>query len=229
MKADTYFTPDLFRFLRELKAHNERKWFEKNKERYLREARDPFLRLIGDLRPRLAAVSPHFVVDPSPVGGSMLRIYRDIRFSKDKSPYKTSIAAHFWHAHATEEARPAFYLHLEPHECLAGGGLWRPPAPGLKKIREAIVQHPAEWKKAVAGRSFQAGCGLMGESLKRPPAGFDPGHPFIHDIKRKDFATAVPIEESEVTGPDPLGRILDRFKSASPLIRFVTESLGLSY
>jgi uncharacterized protein (TIGR02453 family) len=94
MATTPYFTPDLFRFLRELKAHNNRDWFQANKERYERSLRDPFLQLVSDLGPRLKAISAQFVADPKPVGGSMMRIYRDTRFSKDKTPYKTAVMAH---------------------------------------------------------------------------------------------------------------------------------------
>src|SRR5262249_20461860 len=139
MPSSGYISSDLFQFLRELKSHNQREWFLKNKARYETDVRDPFLRLIGDLRPRLSRVSPHFAVDPSPTGGSMMRMYRDTRFSKDKSPYKTSRSAHFWHVHGEEGMTPAFYLHLEPGRSFAGGGLWRPPAEGLRRIRQAIV------------------------------------------------------------------------------------------
>src|SRR5690349_1473210 len=97
MAKAAHFTPDFLRFLRDLEAHNNRDWFQKNKERYENSVRDPFLRLVADLQPRLKKLSPNIVADPSPVGGSMMRIYRDIRFAKDKTPYKTAVMAHFWH------------------------------------------------------------------------------------------------------------------------------------
>ena len=221
--------PGLFRFLKELSRHNERSWFLKNKARYEAEVRDPFLLLIADLRPRLNQVSPHFVVDPSPSGGSMMRIYRDIRFSKDKSPYKTSVSAHFWHAHGKEGMTPAFYLHLEPGRSSVGGGLWRPPPEGLRMIRQAIVDRTGAWKKVVSGRSFRMGCGMAGESLKRPPPGFDPAHPFIEDLKRKDFATSAALKDSDLTRPDPSRAVLEGMTAAAPFIRFVTEALGLPF
>lgn len=223
------FTQDFFRFLKELKSHNERDWFLRNKDRYLSDVRDPFLQLIADLRPGLAKISPHFIADPSPSGGSMMRIHRDIRFSKDKSPYKTSVSAHFRHAHGEEGTTPAFYLHLEPGRCFVGGGLWRPPPEGLRKIREAIVARSGEWKRTVTGRSFRSACGMVGESLKRPPQGFDPSHPFIDDLKRKDFATSVALGETDLTGPDPARAVLRGASSAAPFIRFVTEALGLPF
>jgi uncharacterized protein (TIGR02453 family) len=224
-----YISSDLFQFLRDLKTHNQRDWFLKNKARYEADVRDPFLRLIADLRPRLNKVSPHFVVDPSPSGGSMMRIYRDIRFSKDKSPYKTSVSAHFWHAHGKEGMTPAFYLHLEPVRSSVGGGLWRPPPEGLRKIRQAIVTQTNAWKKVVSGQSFKMGCGMAGESLKRPPPGFDATHPFIEDIKRKDYAVSVPLKDSDLMRPSPGDAVLEGLKSATPFIRFVTEALELPF
>lgn len=224
-----YQTAEQFQFLKELKKHNQRDWFLQNKTRYEAEVRDPFLRLIAGLRPGLQGISPHFVVDSSPIGGSMTRIYRDIRFSKDKTPYKTSLAAHFWHAHGTEGMTPAFYLHLEPGRSSAGGGLWRPPPEGLRKIREAIVGRSDEWGKAVAGRSFRMGCGMAGESLKRPPPGFDADHPYIDDLKRKDFAVSLALSDKDLVRSDPLLNILGAFRAIAPFLRFIRETLGLPF
>src|SRR6516225_6904620 len=190
MAATRYFTSELFQFLKELRQHNDREWFLANKDRYETGVRDPFLRLIADLGPRLKTISPYFVADPSPVGGSMMRIYRDIRFSKDKTPYKTAVTAHFWHSKGTEGATPAFYMHLQPGDSSVGAGIWRPEPGALKRIRKAIVDDSATWKRIKEGRDFRSSCGMAGESLKRPPPGFDAGHPFIEDIKRKDLTSA---------------------------------------
>jgi uncharacterized protein (TIGR02453 family) len=229
MTKPIHFSPGFFRFLQELKSHNQRDWFIKNKARYESDVRDPFLHLLADLRHRLSKVSPHFVVDSSPVGGSMMRIHRDVRFSKDKSPYKTSVSAHFWHAHGKEGLTPAFYLHLEPGRSSAGGGLWRPPPEGLQLIRQAIVSRTSQWRKVVSGRSFRMGCGMAGESLKRPPPGFDAAHPFIEDIKRKDFATSVVLENQDLLRQDAVRVVLGALQSSASFVRFVTEALGLTF
>src|SRR5262252_4249302 len=105
----SYFTPRSFRFLRDLTANNNRDWFQANKERYETDLKDPFLRFIADFSGPLEKINRHFIADPRPNGGSMMRIYRDIRFSKDKSPYKTWIAAHFWHANSKDGAVPAYF------------------------------------------------------------------------------------------------------------------------
>lgn len=145
--AAPHFTPELFRFLRELKRNNTREWFLANKERYEVFVRAPFLRFVGDFGPLLRRISPQFVADPRPVGGSLFRIYRDTRFSKDKRPYKTQVAAHFPHGAAGKDVHaPGFYLHLEPGGCFAAAGLWHPDPPALAEVRDAIVERPAAWR-----------------------------------------------------------------------------------
>src|SRR5277367_6255254 len=126
MPNTAYFTADLMRFLTELKAHNNRDWFNENKERYEQSVRDPFLRFVAELRPRLKQISPHFVADAKPMGGSMMRIYRDTRFSKDKTTYKTGVMAHFWHDRGKEGATPAFFLRIRPGDSSVGAGIWQP-------------------------------------------------------------------------------------------------------
>lgn len=215
--------PGLFRFLRDLKANNRREWFLENKDRYEVEVRRPMLRFISDLAPRLARISRQFVADPRPVGGSLFRIHRDTRFSKDKTPYKTSVAAHFHHRASGKDVHaPGFYLHIEPGRCLAGAGIWQPEAEALKRIRDAIVARPAEWR-AAAPRSGP----LEGHSLKRPPGGYDPQHPLIEDVKRKDFITTISLTEAQVCSPRFLADYVRACEAMSPLVRFLTRALGL--
>jgi uncharacterized protein (TIGR02453 family) len=227
--ADASFSPDLFRFLNELRAHNERDWFSANKERYEQSVRDPFLQLIADLGPRLKKISPHFVADPRPVGGSMMRIYRDTRFSKDKTPYKTAVAAHFWHQKGKEGATPAFHLRLEPGRSTVGGGIWQPEPGPLKKIRQAIADDARRWQKITSERQLGTGCGMMGESLKRPPPGFDANHPCIEDIKRKDFGISVPLADGRVAQAGFLDDVVDGLKAAAPFLEFLTRAVGLPF
>jgi len=227
MSADLYFSTDLFKFLSELRAHNNRNWFERNKERYEMRVRDPLLRFIADLGPELRKINPHIVADPSPVRGSMMRIYRDIRFSKDKSPYKTSVAAHFWHEKAKEGAAPAYYLHLEPGRSLIGAGIWRPEPGALKKIRDAIVNDPRRWKRITSAQQLGAKCKMAGESLQRPPRGYDPNHSLIEDIKRKDFTVGRSLRDQEILGKDLKTIGLDSFRKTAPFVKFLSEAVGL--
>src|SRR6202047_2615171 len=151
-----YFGAGFFQFFRELSANNRRDWFQANKSRFETEVRDPMIRFIGDFSPRLRVISRHYYADPSPVGGSMFRIYRDVRFSKDKSPYKTNAGMFFHHVAGREKgiATPGFYLHLSPGEVFVGAGLWHPESQNLAKIRDAIVTHPDRWKRSTSQREF---------------------------------------------------------------------------
>ena len=223
-----YFGPGLFRFLRDLKTHNERAWFQANKQRYEADVQVPFLRLIADLAPALKKIGGGFIADPSPNGGSMMRIYRDIRFSKDKSPYKTYVAAHFWHARGKPGATPGYYLHLEPGNSVLGGGIWQPEPKALKKIRDKIAGDSNGWRRATTGGPLGSTCSMAGESLKRPPAGYDPAHPFIEDIKRKDFAISTPLTDQEVTGDDFRNLVLQKLRATAPFVLFVSNAVGLS-
>jgi len=227
MTTKGYFGPGLFRFLRDLKTHNERGWFEANKQRYKADVQGPFLRLITDLAPALKKIGRGFIADPSPNGGSMLRIYRDIRFSKDKSPYKTYAAAHFRHANGKDGAVPAYFLHLEPGNSVIGCGIWQPEPKALKKLRDKIVADPNGWGRATTGGALGSTCRMAGESLKRPPAGYDPAHPFIEDIKRKDFAISAPLTDREVTGDDFLDLVVQRLRATAPFVRFLSNAVGL--
>lgn len=130
MTATRYFTPASLNFLKELAANNHREWFNAHKKTYETALRDPYLQLIADLAAPLATISPHFVADPRPVGGSLFRLYRDTRFAKDKTPYKTWAGAKFFHERSRELSGdvPVFYLHVEPGSSFVGGGLWHPQA-----------------------------------------------------------------------------------------------------
>ncbi len=226
----SHFTPELFKFLRDLKKNNTRDWFTKNKPRYEEHVKAPLLRFITDLAPRLERISPHFICDPKPVGGSMFRIYRDTRFSKDKSPYKTAATAHFRHDTASDVHCPGFYLHLEPKQVFIGAGIWHPDGPTLQLIRQRLVEDPAGWKRAINAKAFKEGrLALEGESLKRPPRGFDPEHPLVEDLKRKDFIAVARLEEADALSPDFLTTFVAVCRDAKPLVKCLTEACGESF
>jgi uncharacterized protein (TIGR02453 family) len=223
-----YFTAEALHFLEELREHNQRDWFQANRARYESQLREPFLNLIAALQAPLKKISPNFVVDPRPTGGSMMRIYRDIRFSRDKRPYNTSLAAHFWFADVKEGATPAYYLHIEPGHSMVGGGIWRPSTEALGKIRQAIVNQSEKWRRITAGVAFGSSCGMAGESLKKAPRGFDPDHPLIEDLKRKDFAIKSTLSDRHVTSPDLLDDLTDAFRATAPFVQFLVEALEAS-
>jgi uncharacterized protein (TIGR02453 family) len=224
--AQPYFTRDLLKFLRELRANNNRDWFQNNKQRYEARVRDPVLRFIADLAPGLRKINPHMVADPRPAGGSMMRIYRDIRFSKDKRPYKTAVAMHFWHDKGEEGGAPVYYMRIAPGDCMIGAGVWRPEPPALKKIRDAIVADAKGWKRATSAGQQGSGC-MTGESLQRVPRGYDPEHPLAGDLKRKDFTLGIPMPDSDIVKPDVLKLTLAKFRQTAPFVQFLSEAVGL--
>ncbi|MBI1796383.1 MAG: DUF2461 domain-containing protein [Candidatus Eisenbacteria bacterium] len=229
MSRQTYFTPGFYTFLTQLARNNRREWFNAHKESYESDVRDPMLRFIAALAPRLRRVAPRVVVDPRPVGGSMMRIYRDTRFSRDKSPYKTAVAGHFRHERKAGESTPAFYLHLAPGRSFAGAGIWRAETPALKRIRDAIAADPKRWRRVTSRTAFGAACGMVGESLKRVPAGYDPASPVAEDFKRKDFAISAPIADRIVTGPGVLDTVIAAYRSFAPFTAFLCEAIGLPF
>ena len=229
MAQTPYFDRKLFNFLRELSKNNDREWFKARKDRFEEQVRDPLLRFVGDVGPRLAKISPYIVADPRPVGGSVFRIYRDTRFSKDKSPYKTNIGAHFKHAAGKDVHAPGYYLHLEPGNIFAGSGIWRPDGKSLGKIRDGIVEQSDLWKKITTRKSFTGGCTLSGDKLKRPPRGYDKDHPFVEDLKRKDFVTFTKFMEKDACAADFMTRFARVCRNAAPFMKFISDTIEVDW
>jgi uncharacterized protein (TIGR02453 family) len=227
--AEPYFTNATFRFQRELARNNNRTWFAANRQRYEDVLRQPFLRLIADMQAPLAKISAHYRADPRPQGGSLFRIHRDTRFRSDKTPYKTWAGARFAHERRREVEAPSFYLHVQPGDCFAGGGLWHPESPTLKKIRAFLADNPAAWKKAVHRSVFRERFEFWGEPLKRPPRGFDPAHELIEDIKRRNFAAGAAIADSVVTSDELLPLVVDTFKRIAPMVDYLCAALDLEF
>jgi uncharacterized protein (TIGR02453 family) len=229
MSRETYFSSALFKLLRELAQNNRRDWFQANKSRYEESIRHPAQRFIVDFGARLQKISPHFTADPRPVGGSLFRIHRDVRFSKDKSPYKTHVGIHFPHRAKKSPHVPGFYLHLDPKNVFVGVGIWHPDGPTLKKIRDAIVAKPADWKRVRDDKRFRARFDLGGESLKRPPRGYDPEHRYVEDLKRKDFVGFASISQKDVTSPRFLDAFVEHCRAGSPYVRWLCRAIGLPF
>ncbi|HLH07955.1 MAG TPA: DUF2461 domain-containing protein [Terriglobales bacterium] len=219
-----YFTPGLFDFLKQLKRNNRREWFAKNKARYEAVVRDPCLQFITEAAAPLQKISSQIIADPRPHGGSLFRIYRDIRFSANKQPYKTHIGIQFRHASEKKDVHaPSFYFHLEPEQCFVAGGSWRPESKVLNQIRQAIVTREDEWKKISKKLKFD------GEVLSRPPRGFPPDHPCIEDLKRKDYIVWIEFSESQICGPKFMKDFTRACQQISPLVQFLSQALGFRY
>ena len=222
------FPKAFFDFFRELQENNDRRWFEANKARFRETVQAPMSDFIAAIAPHLARVSKDFVADPRPNGGSMFRIYRDVRFSRDKRPYKEHGACQFRHRLGRDVHAPGFYVHLAPKEVFVGGGLWMPEAEALLKVRSAIAAKPAAWKKVVNDKRFVERLGgVEGEQLQRPPRGFDPDHPFIADIRRKSFVVGRDSSESAARSADFVAETADCFAASAPFMRFLCGALAV--
>lgn len=225
MSQAAIFTPALFKFLNALKKHNDREWFAEHKAEYERVAQDPFCEFILQIRKPLTAISPFLVADERPHRGSLHRVYRDIRFSKNKAPFKTNIAASFWNR-ADKERGPGIYLHLQPDHSFIGTGLWMPDREALLAMRRAIVESPKQWQKALtAAKDWER----AGERLSRPPKGFPADHPQIEELKWKNFVIIARLPEKQVCAPDLPKEFIRLCKQAAPLLGFVTRAIGLPF
>ena len=226
-----YFTQATFKFLKELEANNNKPWWEDNKDRYIDVIREPALEFIDDFSTHLEKISPHFRTDTRTVGGSLMRPYRDVRFSKDKTPYKTNVGIQFRHEAGKDVHAPGFYLHLEPGENFAGVGLWSPATKVAHAIRRKINDDPAQWKKVAHSNSFTDSWSLghPEDALKRVPKEYDQEHPYADDIRRKSFTAGQRLTQKAVTSDDFATVFARELKKASPFNRFLCEAIGLPY
>jgi uncharacterized protein (TIGR02453 family) len=227
--TDRYFTKQTFTFLSSLADNNTRAWFEEHKRDYENFVRSPALDFIADMAEALPAISRHFRALPKKVGGSLMRVQRDTRFSPDKTPYKTNIGVHFRHEVGKDVHAPGYYVHIEPGECFVGVGLWRPDADALFKIREAIVKNSESWIKAREDKIFCKHFSLEGDALANAPRGFARDHPLVEDLKRKDFIGLAALSNTDVTSKDFRALALQRFKQAGPYMHFLCGALELRF
>lgn len=228
-RSKSPFSPAVFQFLGELALNNERDWFEENKARYEREVREPALELIRAMAPHIRKVSKTLLAVDKKAGGSLMRVHRDVRFSRDKSPYKTNVGIQFRHRAGKDVHAPGLYVHIEPDEVFLGAGMWHPSGPALTMIRRAIVGKPAAWKKVRDDEVFRRRWSLGGDSLKRPPQGFDKDHPYIEDLKRKDHIAIVNLEPSVVARAGFVERVAERFLETKAYLRFLAKSQDLEF
>jgi uncharacterized protein (TIGR02453 family) len=215
------------KFLRELSANNNREWFKANKPRYEEDVLDVALHFIQTMQEPLAEFAPHFTAVPTRIGGSLMRVYRDTRFSKNKLPYKTNIGIQFRHERAKDVHSPGYYVHIDPDEVFIGVGMWRPDSDPLRRIRERIADKPREWSSAVRSKAFKRHFSLGGESLQRPPRGFDKEHPLIDDIKRKSFIAVRHMTVEDCLKPQFQRSVETSFKQVTPYMEFLCAAVGV--
>jgi len=225
--TEASFTTQTLDFLRALAANNNRDWFNENKPIYELDVRQPALTFIERLAPRLAEISPHFLAVAKKSGGSLMRVYRDTRFSKDKTPYKNNIGIQFRHEQGRDVHAPGYYVHIDPQSVFVGAGLWRPDSRALGKIRDHLVEAGEAWIAARDDATFQAHFNLSGETLKRAPRGYSPDHPLIEDLKRKDFIAISELSHEDVLDPGFIDTVCQRFHAADAYMRFLCKAIDV--
>lgn len=226
----TYFSDASFKFLRALARNNSREWFHAHKQDYETHVRTPFQRLLGDLQPLLAEVSPHYRAEPKTVGGSLFRIQRDTRFAHDKSPYKSWQGARLFHERGRQVEAPSFYLHLQPGQCFIGAGLWHPQPETLRRMRHFIVDNPGSWKAAAHQPAFRKRYDLDdSEMLVRIPRGYPADFEFADDLRRKNYVAVRMLEDGLMTGPRLLGTLGRDLAGLSPLTDYLCAALDLEF
>ena len=227
------FPSATLRFLRGLKAHNAKPWFEAHRAEYDAFVKAPMLSLIEEIDVRLARLAPVIVGDPR---RSMFRIYRDIRFSADKSPYKTHASCWFFHRDGTRAVgREAtgggagFYFQIAPGDSFVGGGMWMPPKEALTKIRDAIADNSAGFTRIAGERRIQRRFGGLSEEamLKRVPRGFAPDHPAARWLRFQSFVMGRPLTYAQALSARLPALLEADFALMVPLVRWINGTLGL--
>jgi uncharacterized protein (TIGR02453 family) len=218
------FSPSLFTFLRDLRENNNRDWFNAHKDTYEADVREPARAFVRAMAPHLMEWTPHLVADDRKVGGSIMRVYRDTRFSKDKTPYKTNVGIQFRHSAGKSAHAPGLYIHLSPGDVFVGGGMWMPPSGELKSIRGAISTQGSRWQRIVdeLPERFER----HGDKLKRGPKGFDLEDPMIEELKWKSFIAVRQSSEDDATTAGFVDRIVADLRDTSALMGFLCEAIG---
>lgn len=224
-----FFTTQTLTFLATLDGNNTREWFKAHQDEYEQCVREPALRLIDAMADELPAISPHFTAQSRKMGGSLMRVQRDTRFSRDKTPYKTNIGIQFRHEQGQDIHAPGFYLHIALDTCFLGIGLWHPDSPTLGTIRKALVTRSDAWIAARDDKDFRRHFSLDGDSLVKPPRGFAKDHPLIEDLRRKDFVGLAPLTPSQATSSTLPALMVERFQQTVPFMRFLCHALELPF
>ncbi len=210
-------------FLKNLKNNNNKEWFDDNRTKYI-DAKEDFECLITQLLECLTKIDTRFSeLKPK---DCIFRINRDVRFSKDKSPYKTNMGAGF-SIGGKKSILGGFYIHIEPDQCFVGGGCWMPEADALKKIRQEIDYNFIDFKKIIENKAFKNTFkGLnMENTLKNPPKGYDLDNPAIDYLKLKSFVTSTSIHDNEVLDKKLIPTIQSSFNTIAPFIAFLNRSI----
>lgn len=227
------FRPAALTFLRSLKRNNTREWFQAHRDDYEREVREPLAALVEEMDVRFAELAPEIIGDPK---RSLFRIHRDVRFSSDKSPYKTNAACWFYHGDAgrgvgstTPHGGAGFYFHIEPGGSMIGGGIWMPPRPTLARLREQIDEDHRALARVLADPALRKRFGGLDESsmLTRMPRGYADTHPAATLLRHQSYTVGRALSDAELFSPRLPDLLARDFARILPLVRWFNGALGL--
>jgi uncharacterized protein (TIGR02453 family) len=217
------FPPETRKFLRQLARNNNREWFLAHKDVYVTKVKEPMIELVTALGGAIQSFAPEMVADP---GRNIYRIYRDTRFSPDKTPYKTLVSALFWPRGFQKHACASLYFHFGTSELLIAGGVYMPGPAELRMIRRHISDHWEEFRTIIRGREFERLFGsLGGDQLARPPRDFPADHPAVDLLRYKQFLAWRTDPPELVESPRLFGRLVTAFAAMMPFIRFLNSPL----
>lgn len=223
MPSAPVFSPDSLKFLRNLKKHNDRDWFQPRKHLYEEHVKEPMLRLIGAINRELERIEPGFVTEP---GKALFRIYRDTRFSHDKTPYKTHVSALFWRKQTDRKGGAVLYISLSSAEAVVAGGSYAATPPELLAIRQHLAEHHVRLEKILNVKALRTCFGeLRGDQLQRAPKGFDPEHEAIDLLKRKQWLLRSTLAPEMATAEQFVPEVLSRIRLLIPFVSFLNEPL----
>ena len=230
----SWFRPEAFAFLRGLRTNNKKEWFEAHRPNYEREILAPLRIVANELDVRFAEIAPEFEADAK---RSIFRIYRDVRFSKDKTPYKTHAALWVYHRAPGRgvgkeiDGGAGFYIHLEPGASLIAGGIWMPPRHSLNKIRQQVADDLPGIRRAIGGTAFKKRFGGLTEDepgikLKRMPRGFAENHPAADWLRFNSFTVSATYSDKQMLAPNLIDRAMKDYALIVPLCRWLNAALG---
>ena len=219
----TYFSNEALKFLRGLKRNNDRVWFEARRGVFEKELKEPMLKLIGEINEAMVEFAPMHVRPPQKI---MMRIYRDIRFSKNKQPYKTHVSAWWVRDGLEKTSGGGFYFHVSPEEVFVAAGVYMPEREQLLAIRRYLAEHYAEFQKLMKGKKLRS---LMkeneGHPLSRAPKGFPEDHPAIDLLKNRQWGVSASLPGERALKASLVKDVVERFKVAAPVIAMLNEPL----
>ncbi len=221
--AFTGFPPDMVRFFRSLKRNNRREWFQPRKHLFDQHVKEPMLELLGAINTELAKFAPEYVTEPK---SAIFRIYRDTRFSADKTPYKTHIAGSFARRGGERLGAGGFYFSVSHDVIEVAAGIWHPDRDVTLIVRNHIAATHEELSRLLADKKSKKLAGeLKGDALTRSPKGFDPAHPAAGFIKMKDWVMEITLDADLATTPQLQRAIVDRFRAMAPVLKYLNRPL----